>query len=136
MPSITITTSVHASLTTVWERWTQTKHVIQWNAASDDWFCPRAENDLRTGGQFTYRMEARDGSAGFDFGGTYRDVTPNQHIAYAMEDGRTVDVTFEASGDQVTITETFDAESENPLEMQRAGWQSILDRFKAYAERP
>jgi uncharacterized protein YndB with AHSA1/START domain len=133
---ITVETSVHAPIERAWQAWTDPKHITAWNAASDDWHCPRATNDLRAGGTFTTRMEARDGSQGFDFGGTYSDVTPHEHIAYVMdgEDARHVDVTFTQEGDHVKIVETFDAETENPIDMQRAGWQSILDRFKAYAE--
>ena len=108
---------------------------MHWNAASDDWHCPKAENDLRAGGTFSFRMEARDGSFGFDFGGTYTEVKPQQRFAYTIGDGRKVSVDFAKDGNGTKVTETFEAETENPLEMQRHGWQGILDRFKAYAER-
>ncbi len=134
-PSVTIDTLVHAPLSKVWSYWTEPVHIMQWNAASDDWCCPAATNDLRTGGTFTARMEARDKSMGFDFGGTYTDVIPESRIAYTMGDGRAVEVTFVAENDSIRVVETFEIEQENSAEMQRAGWQSILDRFKAHVER-
>ena len=132
---ITVQTKVEAPLIKAWQFWTEPEHIMQWNNASPDWHTPRATNDLRTGGSFTSRMEARDGSVGFDFGGTYSEVVPHQHIAYAMDDGRKVTVTFKAEGDDTMIIETFDPETENSPEMQRAGWQSIMDNFKSYVER-
>jgi uncharacterized protein YndB with AHSA1/START domain len=131
---ITVQTTVSAPVAKVWDFWTAPEHITKWNSASPDWHTPRATNDLRTGGTFTARMEAKDGSAGFDFGGTYTDVVTHKKISYAMSDGRKVDVLFEAKGDQTHVTETFDPETENSEEMQRAGWQSILDSFKKYAE--
>lgn len=131
---ITVTTSVHAPITKVWQMWTEPTHIMQWNSASDDWHTPRATNDLREGGTFTARMEAKDGSMGFDFGGTYSKVVPEQEIAYVMSDGRKVHVMFEAKGDETVISESFDPESENSPEMQRQGWQSILTNFKIYTE--
>jgi len=132
--SITIETTVDAPVEKVWERWTRPEHITRWNAASDDWHTPTATNDLRPGGTFTSRMEARDGSMGFDFGGTYDDVDHHRHISYTMGDGRRVSVTFDSHGDKTKVVETFDAETENSLEMQRAGWQAILDNFKKYTE--
>lgn len=131
---ITVEASINAPLEKVWDYWTRPEHIVEWNAASDDWHTPRAENDLRTGGAFMSRMEAKDGSAGFDFGGTYTDVVPQKHIAYTMEDGRTVEVLFQLEGEGVKIIETFDAEDVNPIEMQQGGWQAILDRFQRYVE--
>lgn len=133
---ITVETTVHAPVSKVWSCWTEPEHITQWNAASDDWHTPRATNDVRVGGKFTSRMEAKDGSAGFDFEGVYSEVIPNERLAYALADGRTVVVDFVPQPDHVKIVETFDAENENPLEMQKAGWQAILDRFKAYVEKP
>lgn len=133
-PLITVETTVNAPVETVWSYWTEPEHITQWNSASDDWHTPRATNDLREGGMFTCRMEAKDGSAGFDFGGTYTKVLDCRQIDYTMDDGRTVSITFEQQDGHTHITESFDAESENPLEMQRQGWQAILDRFKAYVE--
>lgn len=137
---ITVETTVNAPVETVWACWTEPEHIIRWNSASPDWHTPSATNDLREGGSFTSRMEAKDGSAGFDFGGTYTKVVEHEQIDYTMDDGRTVSVVFDGhpstgSGQAHThVTETFDPESENPAEMQRQGWQAILDNFKAYAE--
>jgi len=108
--------------------------VTQWNNASDDWYTPFAENDVRPGGKFTFRMAARDGSFSFDFGGEYTRVEEHRFMAYTMGDARKVSVTFTANGDNTDISETFDPETENPEEMQRAGWQAILNNFKKYAE--
>jgi uncharacterized protein YndB with AHSA1/START domain len=135
MERITIETSINASKEKVWKYFTLPEHITQWNNASADWYTPRAENDLRIGGDFTYRMEARDGSVGFDFGGTYTSVEPCNTISYVMgEGGRKVDVIFTEEGGVTHITESFDPEQENPIEMQRAGWQSILNNFKKYVE--
>ncbi len=131
---ITVQTTVQAPLSKVWQLWTAPEHIMQWNNASPDWHTPRATNDLRTGGSFMSRMEAKDGSAGFDFGGTYSEVIDGKKIAYAMDDGRKVEVLFDENGGATTVTETFDAETENSPEMQKAGWQSILDNFKSYVE--
>jgi uncharacterized protein YndB with AHSA1/START domain len=132
---ITVETSVNAPVEKVWRMWSEPEHITKWNSASEDWHTPRAENDLRTGGKFNSRMEAKDGSAGFDFGGTYDEVRENEHIAYTMSDGRTVKVGFTADGDKTRVVETFDPESENPRDMQQGGWQAILDNFKKYVER-
>lgn len=107
---------------------------MQWCSASPEWHVPRAENDLRNGGKFLTRMEAKDGSMGFDFEGIYSEVETHKKIAYGMSDGRKVEITFEAAGNTTSITETFDAETQNPIEMQRGGWQAILDNFKNYTE--
>lgn len=131
---ITVETSVNAPVETVWACWTEPEHIMRWNSASPDWHTPSATNDLREGGTFTSRMEAKDGSAGFDFGGTYTKVVEHEQIDYTMDDGRTVSVVFDGHGDHTHVTEVFDPESENPSEMQRQGWQAILDNFKAYAE--
>lgn len=131
---ITVTAAINAPVAKVWQLWTQPEHITQWNSASPDWHTPRAENDLREGGRFSSRMEAKDGSMGFDFGGTYSKVELEKEIAYAMSDGRKVQVLFEAKGDQTIVTEHFDPETENPAELQQQGWQAILDNFKAYAE--
>lgn len=131
---ITVTAAINAPVAKVWQLWTEPAHITQWNSASPDWHTPRAENDLREGGAFSSRMEAKDGSMGFDFGGIYSKVELAKEIAYAMSDGRKVQVLFEAKGDQTIVTEHFDPETENPAELQQAGWQSILDNFKAYVE--
>lgn len=131
---ITVQTTVNAPVEKVWRMWSEPEHITKWNSASEDWHTPRAENDLRIGGKFRSRMEAKDGSAGFDFGGTYDDVRENEHIAYTMSDGRTVKIAFTADGDKTRVAETFDPESENPRDMQQGGWQAILDNFKKYVE--
>jgi uncharacterized protein YndB with AHSA1/START domain len=134
MEKITIETAVAASVEKVWEFFTNPFHVMEWNHASDDWHSPRAVNDLRVGGSFNYHMEAKDGSAGFDFEGTYDEVIPHQLIRYTMGDGRAVQNIFEGKGENTRLVISFDPETENPIEMQRAGWQSILDNFRRYAE--
>jgi uncharacterized protein YndB with AHSA1/START domain len=131
---ITIETTVNAPVEKVWKSWSEPEHITKWCAASDDWHVPKAENDLRTGGTFSTRMEAKDGSFGFDFGGIYDDVKKNELIEYTIGDGRKVQVIFSPSGDKTKIVETFEAEATNPVEMQRGGWQAILDNFKKYTE--
>ncbi|MCU0331988.1 MAG: SRPBCC family protein [Ignavibacteriaceae bacterium] len=131
---ITIEVLISSDVNKVWDRWTKPEHITKWNFASDDWHCPSAENDLRTGGKFKSRMEAKDGSFGFDFEGVYDDVINQKKIAYTMPDSRYVITNFENQNGKIKVTTTFDAENENPVEMQRAGWQSILDNFKKYVE--
>ncbi len=131
---VTVQTIVNAPVTKVWQYFTEPEHVMVWNHASDDWQCPRAENNLVAGGTFSYRMEAKDGSFGFDFGGTYTDVIPQQRIAYSLADERKIEVLFEQKENQVQVTEIFDAETVNPIEMQKNGWQAILDNFKQHVE--
>lgn len=131
---ISIGTTVNATVEKVWNFWTAPEHIVKWNSASEDWHTPRAENDLRKGGRFLSRMEAKDGSAGFDFEGIYDDVRRNELISYTMSDGRKVNVTFEANGNQTKVKTVFEAEDTNPVEMQKQGWQSILDNFKKYIE--
>lgn len=133
---ITVETRVKAGLDAVWQAWNNPEDIKQWNAASADWHTPRCTVDLRVGGKFSARMEARDGSAGFDFEGIYTRIVPRERIAYRMEDGREVEVQFTDADGAVLVTETFDAESVNSPELQRQGWQSILDNFaKHVAER-
>ena len=132
--SITVKTNVNAPVKKVWRLWSQPEHITKWAAASDDWHTTKAENDLRTGGKFSSRMEAKDGSFGFDFGGVYDEVRENEYIEYTLGDGRKVTIDFTAEGDKTGIVQTFDPESENPREMQQGGWQAILDNFKKYAE--
>lgn len=132
--TVTIQTTVHASIEKAWAYWTEPAHMMKWNFASNDWCCPSATNDLRTGGTFTSRMEAKDGSFGFDFGGTYTLVEPLQKIAYTMGDGRTVDVTFTTEGEMTKIVERFDAETQNSIQKQQDGWQAILNNYKKHVE--
>jgi uncharacterized protein YndB with AHSA1/START domain len=131
---ITVEATVHAPITTVWDSWNNPEHITQWAFASPDWHTPWAKNDLRVGGSFSSRMEAKDGSFGFEFGGVYDAVTTNELIAYTMADGRKVMVEFSAEGDVTKVVERFDAENENPVDMQQMGWQAILDNFKKYTE--
>ena len=131
---ITVENTVKAAVEKVWKLWTTPEHIQKWNNASNDWHTPRAENDIRAGGKFLYRMEAKDGSFGFDFWGTYDEVTTNKLITYTMGDGRKVKITFIANGNETKVIETFEAENQNPIEMQKGGWQATLDNFKKYAE--
>lgn len=131
---ITIEATVHAPVEKVWEFWSKPEHITKWCNASDDWHTPRSENDLKAGGKFLSRMEAKDGSIGFDFGGVYDDVKTNELIVYTMGDGRKVKISFNKNGNETNMTETFEAEDENSIEMQRGGWQAILDSFKKYTE--
>lgn len=131
---VEIETVVPASIEKVWQAWNSPADIKAWNAASSDWHCPESQVDLRVGGRFTSRMEARDGSAGFDFAGTYMKVVPHQVIEYTMDDDRAVVVKFNSDPERVTIRIAFDAESSNPVEMQRQGWQAILDNFSKYVQ--
>lgn len=132
--TITVQNVVNAPVEKVWTLWTVPEHITQWNNASDDWHSPSAKNDLWTGGQFSYRMEAKDGSFGFDFNGVYDEIKTNELITYSIEGGRKVKIIFKRQGNVTKITEAFEAETENPIELQRGGWQNILDNFKKYAE--
>src|SRR4051812_10411958 len=131
---ITVETTVQTSVEKVWALWTEPTHITKWNTASDDWHTPHAENDLRVGGKFLSRMEAKDGSFGFDFGGIYDEVLLHKVIAYTLGDGRKVNITFQGQDNETEVIVTFDAETENPIEFQQQGWQAILDNFKKYAE--
>lgn len=132
--SITVETTVAVSPELAWAYWTEPRHITQWNQASDDWHTPSAEQDLRVGGRFSSRMESRDGKFGFDFGGIYDAVEPYRLIAYTIDDGRKVSILFEGVHVGTKITETFEAEAENSIELQRAGWQAIMDSYKRYVE--
>ena len=131
---INIQASINAAEAKVWELWTTPEHIMQWNAASDDWHTTAATNDLREGGSFNSTMAAKDGSFSFEFGGVYDVVKKNQTIAYTLSDGRKVHITFTKKGETTLITIDFEAEDENPVEMQQGGWQAILNNFKKYAE--
>ena len=131
---ITVQTAVKAPMARVWEYWNKPEHITGWAFASDDWEAPAADNDLRVGGTFKTTMAAKDKSESFDFTGAYTAVKEHELIEYDMDDGRHVKVEFKDAPDGVKVTETFDPEEENPEEMQRGGWQSILDNFKKYAE--
>ena len=131
---ITVETVVNAPLERVWDAWSNPDDIRQWNAAQDDWHTTSSTVDLREGGTFSSRMEAKDGSAGFDFAGTYTRVVPEKTIEYRMSDGREVEVHFQERDGTVLVTNTFDAENENSPEVQRQGWQAILDNFRRYVE--
>ena len=131
---ITVETVVNAPIDTVWKKWTNPDDIVKWNNASDDWHTTRAENDLKVGGKFLSRMEAKDGNTGFDFSGTYDTIKQNEIIEYTADDNRKVQVHFFDGDDKTTIIEVFEAENENPIEMQKSGWQSILNNFKKYTE--
>ncbi|PXX28443.1 SRPBCC family protein [Arenibacter sp. ARW7G5Y1] len=118
----------------VWGYYTKPEHIVKWNFASDDWHCPYASNDMRVGGKYSSRMEAKDGSFGFDFEAVYDEVMPNKQFAYTMLDGRQAKVTFYELNHRTTVKVNFDAETENSIEKQRGGWQAILDNFKKYTE--
>lgn len=132
---VTVGGIVNAPVEKVWNLWTDPKHIIKWNSASDDWHTPRVENDLRVGGKFLSRMESRDGSIGFDFSGKYSKIELNKSIDYTLDDTRKVHITFESHGIKTKIAESFETELENPVEMQRSGWQSIFDNFKKHVEK-
>ena len=132
--TITVQTTVNAPVDKVWKYFNEPDHIKQWAFASSDWHAPAAENDLRTNGKFKTTMAARDGSFSFDFGGTYTKVDPLKLIQYTIDDGRKVQITFEGDGSKTKIIETFEAEGQNSLELQRDGWQAILDNFKKHTE--
>jgi uncharacterized protein YndB with AHSA1/START domain len=131
---ITVENTVKAPAEKVWKYWTAPEHITKWNNASDDWHTPHAENDIRVGGKFLVRMEAKDGSAGFDFGGVYNELKINELIVYTIGDGRKVTVRFTGKGNETNVVETFEAENIHSIDMQRGGWQAILDNFKKYVE--
>jgi uncharacterized protein YndB with AHSA1/START domain len=131
---VTIETEVPAPVEKVWRLWTEPQHITRWNFASPDWCCPTAENDLRVGGTYLARMEAKDGSFGFDFEAIYDEVVHHEVLAFTMLDGRQARTTFEALDGSTEVVTVFDAERENSIEMQREGWQAILDNFKAYVK--
>ena len=132
--AITVETTVKAPVEKVWKFWNEPKHITKWCNASDDWHAPYAENDLHVGGKFKTTMAAKDGSFSFDFEGVYTNVKEHQLIEYTMADGRKVKIVFSSQGKETKVTETFDPENENPIEMQRGGWQAILNNFKKHTE--
>lgn len=132
--TITVESTVKAPVKKVWKLWITPSHVTKWNKPSPDWHNPYTENDVRSAGKFLSKMEAIDGSLSFDFAGIYRDVKVNEVLTYTLDDSRKVKVTFTQLDNQTKVIETFEPESQNPIEMQREGWQSILNSFKQYAE--
>jgi len=133
-PKITIETTIAADIKKVWDYYNKPEHITKWNFAIDSWQCPSAENDLRVGGKLKSRMEAKDGSFGFDFEATYDEVLDHKRIVYTIADGRKVETDFSDLGGTTKVVTVFEAESENPVEMQKGGWQAILDNFKKYTE--
>lgn len=131
---ITVSTTVFSDIKTVWKTWTAPEHILKWNTASPEWHTTKAENDLKVGGRFSSRMEAKDSIMGFDFGGIYDEVVQNKKIAYFLEDGRNVVIEFKKVENGISITETFEPETQNLFEMQKQGWQAILNNFKKYIE--
>lgn len=132
--NIDVNVTVYLPLEKVWEFWTDPKHIVNWNNASDDWHTTSATNDLRAGGKFSYRMEAKDGSFGFDFSGVHKEIKKYVKIDSVLDDGRVLIVSFEEHDGGILVKEDFEAELENSIELQRTGWQAILDNFKKYAE--
>ena len=131
---ITVETTVNVPIEKAWKYWAEPKHIMNWSFASPDWHTPKAENDLRTGGKFSSTMAAKDGSMSFEFGGEYTLVKNHEKIEYTMGDGRQVKITFTKTPEGVKIAESFEAESQNPIEMQQDGWQAILGNYKTYTE--
>lgn len=132
--TVTVETTINAPVDKVWSYFTQPDHITEWYFASDDWQAPYAENDLRPDGKFKIRMDARDGSSGFDFEGVYTNISKNDRIEYVIPDGRKVSITFSDLGAKTRVVETFETENENPVELQRGGWQAILDNLKKHTE--
>lgn len=131
---ITVETTVNAPIEKVWEAWVEPEHIVKWNFASEDWHCPRAEIELSVGAKFRYRMEAKDGSTGFDFEGRFTAIDPEREIRYALDDDRAVTIRFREFGGGVSVVESFEAEDEFSAEQQRQGWQCILNNFKSHVE--
>lgn len=135
MKQVTIQTEINKPINQVWDFFNNPKHIVNWNFAHESWECPSASNDLKVGGKLDVRMQARDGSFGFDLIGIYDDVIENKLIKYHFEDDRNIEVIFEKlSDDKTKVTENFDPENQNPVEFQKDGWQAILDNFKKYSE--
>lgn len=134
MNTITVKAEVNSNINIVWEYWTKPEHIMEWNNASPDWHCPNATNDLKVNGEFHYIMAAKDGTVSFDFWGTYVKVEPKKSLEIFLGDGRSLKVDFTDQGESVLITETFEPEEVNSMEMQTMGWQSILNNFKHYVE--
>ncbi|MFY8181384.1 MAG: SRPBCC family protein [Flavobacterium sp.] len=131
---ITVECTIKSSLDKVWKYWTTPEQIMLWNHASDDWQCPKATNNLKIGERFNYTMAAKDGSFSFDFEGTYTEVIENKSIKYVLDDEREVSIDFISIGDTVEVVETFEAETQNPVELQQFGWQAILNNFKKLVE--
>lgn len=132
---ITISATINTPIEKVWKCWTTPEDIMQWNQASPDWHCPASAVDLKIGGKFSATMAAKDGSFAFDFWGTYDDILENELLMITMGDGRKWKTTFASNGDVTEVVESFEAENQNPIEMQQGGWQAILNSFKAHTEK-
>jgi uncharacterized protein YndB with AHSA1/START domain len=135
LSKLTVVVPVGAPMQTVWDCITQAEHIVEWNFASPEWHCPAAMNDLCVGGRFSYRMAAKDESFEFDLEGIFTKVEEPYHLGYTLADGRKVEINLEQAGDLIMVTQTFEAENENPKDMQQAGWQAILNNMQLYTER-
>ena len=132
---ITVSTKIkNKTIAQVWDYFTNPKHIIYWNYASDDWHCPKAENNLEAGKSFTYKMAAKNGEMSFDFTGMYTEIEPLSKISYVLTDNRKIFVTFKETEEGIEVVEKFDPETENSEELQQTGWQMILNNFKKYIE--
>jgi uncharacterized protein YndB with AHSA1/START domain len=129
-----VSATIAAPLDQVWEKWTQAAHVVNWNFAHESWCCPRAQVDFCVGGTSSYRMEAKDGSMGFDLNATFTAIEDHKQILSVLADGRKVAVDFSVEDEQTILVQRFEPEQENPLELQQGGWQAILNQFKSYCE--
>lgn len=134
MDLITVEAIIEAPIDMVWDFWTKPEHVMHWNFASNDWHCPKANSDFNVGGEFHYIMAAKDGSLEFDFCGTFTKIIDKTFIEIFLEDGRELNIQFESVRNATKIIETFEPEEVNSMELQKQGWQAILNNFKAYAE--
>ncbi len=134
MDLITVESIIEAPIDMVWDFWTKPEHVMHWNFASNDWHCPKANSDFNVGGEFHYIMAAKDGSVEFDFCGTFTKIIDKTFIEIFLEDGRELNIQFESDGSSTKIIETFEPEEVNSMELQKQGWQAILDNFKSYTE--
>lgn len=134
MKTVTVENTINKKTELVWEYWTSPEHIMQWNFATPEWHCPKAEHDLSVGGKLCYNMAAKDGSIAFDYMATFTAIDPNQLLEYVLNDGRKVSIQFTDKGDTTLVTQTFEIEDENSIELQRKGWQAILNNFKKHAE--
>lgn len=131
---ITVTATINADVKKVWDYYTNPTHIVNWNFADPSWHCPTATNEMKVGGVYKARMEAKDGSFGFDFEAVYNEIIPEKKLVYTIADGRKVINTFDEKNGETSVITEFEAESQNPIEMQKDGWQSILNNFKNYIE--
>ena len=134
MKTVTVENTIGTNVDKAWEFWTNPEHITHWNFATPEWHCPTAEHDLRVGGKLKYTLAAKDGSMAFDYTATFTTIKPGELLEYTLDDGRKVSISFIGKGNTTQIIERFEVEDENSIDMQRQGWQAILDNFKRYAE--